>query len=357
MEKDRLWLLMARKLAGESSTEELRELSELLRKHPDIHFPLQTLTDIWAAENAASNNTEAEAAYANHKKRLDDIYHQPEQSPFLLEGRRRNLKPILVFLTSVVIVAGIAWLAGIGKSRPAAKKPVSEISTKYGSKTNIHLPDGSEVWLNSGTRITYDESFGRDTREIRLTGEAFFNVVKDPSKPFIIHTSDMDLKVLGTSFNVKAYPGERSSEASLIHGSLEVSIRARNSEKIILHPNEKIIVTSNTIIKDDKKQEQSGKEPIVAIKELTQYEPVDSIIVETSWVDNKLVFQDESFKEIALKMERWYGTTIGFTDPSVERLRFTGIFEKESLQQALHAMSITAPFSYKVTTNGIIISK
>ena len=104
------------------------------------------------------------------------------------------------------------------------------------------LPDGSTVWLNAGSRLTYDSLYGTTLREVTLSGEAYFDVVKNPKKPFIIHTGKINIRVLGTVFNVKSYPEEQTIETSLIKGSIEVSFPSQPSKKIILKPNQKLII-------------------------------------------------------------------------------------------------------------------
>ena len=350
MNKDRIWVLMARRLAGEITPAEQIELEQLVQSNPDIHFPLQTLTDLWKENTyqADQNDPETEEAYLNHIERLKTAIPAGERSS------RKNLLPYMVILISILV---LIFFGMPKRSIPPTLPSISEISTKAGSKTKLVLPDGSRVWLNAKTKLTYDENFGKELREVKLTGEAFFEVVRDSLKPFLIHTSNMDLKVLGTTFNVKSYPGEQTSEASLISGSLEISLTARNKQKIILRPSEKLVISNDSVPLSHKTI--SGKsvvQPIISIKNLTHFEEADSIIIETSWVKNQLVFQDESFKEIALKMEKWYGVVINFEQPELTQLRFTGIFEKETIDQALYALSISEPFKYNITQNGIRIS-
>ena len=126
----------------------------------------------------------------------------------------------------------------------------SEISTRYGSRTKLLLPDSTQVWLNSGSKLSYNKTYGNGTREVTLSGEAYFDVVKNPAHPFIIHTVNIDIKVLGTAFNVKSFPGEKNTETSLIRGSIEVTFKNRPSEKIILKPNEKLITANEEPAKD-----------------------------------------------------------------------------------------------------------
>jgi ferric-dicitrate binding protein FerR (iron transport regulator) len=246
--------------------------------------------------------------------------------------------------------------------RQVAEK--SEVSTKYGSKTKLVLPDGTQVWLNSGTKLSYTKAYGNRLREVSLSGEAYFDVVKNPERPFVIHTSKINIKVLGTAFNVKSYPGEKKTETSLVRGSIEVTFNSRPSEKIILKPNEKLIVSNeeepepvkpakNNLIPNIVVHQQ---EPIIAISHLT-YEPKDSTVIETSWMENKLIFRSESFEDLALRMERWYGISIRFGDEAVKKKKLNGTFENENIEQALQALQLIVPFKYIINKKEILIQR
>jgi ferric-dicitrate binding protein FerR (iron transport regulator) len=199
-------------------------------------------------------------------------------------------------------------------------------------------------------------------REVTLEGEAYFEVVKDSEHPFIIHTKVVDVKVLGTEFNVKAYPDDKVTETSLIRGSVELTVKNRNNEKIYLKPNEKIVVLNSSIYDDkstdlSKTRDQPAKE-IFSVQPIN-FNQIDSTIIETSWVQNKLVFQEkETFKDLAVKMERWYGVQIIFENEqlALANAHVFGSFTTETISEALHALKEIFKFNYKINGNVIIIS-
>lgn len=369
MTQHRIWELTAKKLSGEANPQELKELEDLLRNDPGLHYSMQTVADIWhqpstPKENAAEafdrhlNRMKAMGVEAIGDDNLEMIFDEtfPEQ-----KGGGRKRKLVLIMSAVVVLAAGIYLYKSVFSENitpQIAQVDKSEASTRYGSKTKLVLPDGTQVWLNSGSKLTYDKTYGNKIREVILSGEAYFDVVKNAEKPFIIHANQVNITVLGTAFNVKSYPGDKTTETSLVRGSVEVSLNYRPSEKFILKPNQKLVVLNEkTETKAPVKQTvQQQPEPQVTFSHLT-YQKKDSAIIETSWVDNKLIFDDESFSDLAIKMERWYGVSIEFNDAKIEQLRFTGIFENESIQQALKALQITAHFSYWQTGNHITISK
>lgn len=277
--------------------------------------------------------------------------------------RRRILWGSSIMAAAVLVfILFFTRSAEVTEGLPKAAK--SEVSTKNGSRSKITLPDGTQVWLNSDSRLVYDnENFAAGIREVTLTGEAYFDVVKNTAKPFIIHTKKINIKVLGTAFNVKAYPEDKQTETSLIRGSIEVTIKNRPNDKIILSPNEKLIVENNEVV-----SRKAKAVPVAARTELTAdtvppqvsvnklvYNPADNSIAETAWVNNRLVFRDESFEAVALKMERWYNAEIEIQGDELKQLRLNGIFMNETVNQALDALKISFAFKYRQEGQKIII--
>ena len=369
MSIDRFWILVARKLSGESSLQEIRELEELLRSHPHLYFSVEIINNLWN-KSAIKDVDQLENAYAEHIARMKSMglstdhedSKEEHDTPYILHGSRntRIVRKISIAASILVLIAAGIFFYADKKEIPVKDDHASKmaVSTKNGSRTNIQLPDGSKVWLNSGSTLTYDKQFGHKIREVVLSGEAFFDVVKDPGKPFIIHTTSMDIKVLGTQFNVKSYANDKLAEASLIHGSIEVSLKKRGSEKFLLKPKEKILVMNDRIIQSNTPVlvKNQPNERIIAVEKLN-YTAKDSTIIETSWVDHKLIFQNESFEDIAIKMERWYDITVRFEDEQLKNERLTGSFTIEPIDKALQALQISTAFHYTIRGNTIVITK
>lgn len=371
MTRDRIWTLLSRKLSGEANEAELSELGDLIKNHPDIDIPVHLINEFWTVPDEKEEDF-LEATFHLHTSRLKekgfDLELNSEETGTLNldfpPAENKFKRKILI--TSAIAVTAIILFFIIFTTAPNTAKDKfaqSEVSTKAGSRTKIQLPDGSSVWLNSNSKITYNnDHFVTGIREVSLSGEAYFEVAKNPAKPFIIHTSKMDIKVLGTAFNVKCYPGEKNTETSLIHGSIEVTMKDRQ-EKIMMKPNEKLIINDE----DTKALKIVGKrstekiipvisKPIIELSHLTLY-PADNSVVETGWKENRLIFSSETLEEIALKMERWYGITILITNNRLKKELLTGSFEKETINEALDALQFTTPFTYKADKNIITISK
>ena len=374
MIKDRMWTLLSRKMAGEATPSELTELHQLLQTQPDLNFYLQAIDEFWKIPLEKEEDF-LEATYHLHLNRLKERgfdlqkdNHPEEENPLFLQLNTTHKKRVrrIVFLSSALVaLSAILFFfmhyPGNKMAAPVAGKiATSEISTKSGSRTKIKLPDGSSVWLNGGSKLVYDnQGFGEKLREVTLVGEGYFDVVKNVQKPFIIHTKKMDIRVLGTAFNVKAYPDEKNAETSLIRGSIEVTLRDRE-EKIMMKPNDKLIVTDAAT--PSQKMPQKVKDVTIAKDNLITsmghltLAADDVSIIETAWVENKLMFDNEAFEEVAQKMEKWYGVSIRFTNPALKLVHLTGTFEKETVNDAMAALQLSTPiFKYKIVNNNITV--
>jgi ferric-dicitrate binding protein FerR (iron transport regulator) len=348
MNDNRLLELIGKKQAGEISPSELIELNKLIQEDPAHAEFLKTLENIWDTPMHAGE----ELSEAHVRDRWRELFPQASRP-----SKRISIwKYAGAAAACLIVLAGIgAWLAGwFNAAGGKAQRHNNVVATKNGSHSRVTLPDGTEVWLNAGSNLSYDEAYGKETRELRLVGEAFFDVAKDAAHPFVIHTKVMDVKVLGTTFNVRAYPDEPATEAALIKGAIEISLPGRPSDRMLLKPDEKISVRNDepelhagkdTIAgKAATKQDQAAG-PSIAVSKIA-YEPGDSTIVETSWVKNKLIFRDKPFRELAREMERWYNVVFVVKNRDLPVKRFTGIFYNESVREALDKLKVSYPFSY-----------
>ncbi len=204
----------------------------------------------------------------------------------------------------------------------------AEIRAPYGTRTDFQLPDGSTGYLNGGSSIKFPARFTRNIRNISLTGEAYFDVISNHQKPFIVSTGKIDVKATGTSFNVMAYPDEKITEVTLLNGKVEVFRKEENGIKSagILNPDESFIYD---VLSD------SGK-----------IQPGNSTD-RLSWIDGKLLFKYEPFDEVIRKLNRWYNVDIVIKDTLLESYVYYGAFQNEPLDEVLKLLQYTAPIRYK----------
>jgi transmembrane sensor len=365
MENEQIWILIAKKLSGEASAGDLKELEQALRMDPDLHYSLEALNDLW---NSQPISIDTELAFQKHLEKMRnhgfEMSNQenqididdPSSSRPILKKVKKPL--ILLLVVTVLIAANIFFKPGI--LIPVTPKPQWEIITRNGSKTNLLLPDGTSVWLNAGSRLTYDSLYDTNKREVTLSGEGYFDVVKNPKKPFIIHTGKINIKVLGTVFNVKSYPEENTIETSLIKGSIEVSFPFLSLKKIILKDNQKLIIDKSEKVTGRQSSHNSATGvPLFSIQHLNK-KGNDSVITETGWMQNRLFFNDMSFKELLMVMERKYGVTFKLADAGLDTIHFTGSFQNETVSQALDALRLTAEksttdFTFQIDGNQVTI--
>lgn len=351
--------LLAKKMTGEATPEELQELEGLMKTNADWAYQAEQIQNLWQYKNGA-NNSESELAFEQHLEKVHAAgidFPEPPALVNIAQTPRWYQKRIYVVSFATTLVFAIAlsvWMVNSNKADLVSlSKKFSEISSPIGSKTKLVLPDSTVVWLNAGSKLTYDEHFGITNRNATLIGEAFFDV-KHSNVPFIINANGVHIKDLGTAFNVKAYPDDKTIETSLIRGKVEITLDKRPGELHILEPNEKLIVSNEPERKITKSVEK--REPITVLGNITHYNDDDSIVVETSWVENKLVFEDELFGEVAKKMERWYGVNIRFDDDAIANYRMHGSFTNETIKEALDALKIGFHFNYKMEGNKISIA-
>lgn len=367
-EKNLIWYLIARSLSNEASPEEWEALQRLLEEDENLRVQYELLKQCWTNKELIDYNTGEEEEKDRLKRILflantaDDNLRE-EIEP-VLEKKRTPAKVIKIILYAVVAACFVLFIlkspfASHSNKLPKVSLPMQEVATQKGTRTRTILPDGSIVWLNSGSKISYNEDFKGTTREVTLEGEAYFDVAKSSRKPFIVHVSNINIHVLGTAFNVKSYASDSATETTLVSGLVQITGNKGDNtgaSKLILHPNEKASIskTINSPLFSDTATLKQEASPVVISKVDTSLKAEDR--TEVAWVYNRLVFRGESFKTLAMKMEHWYNIKIVFTDEKVSQLSFYGSFENESIPEALMALKTAIPFNYTIQDHEVYIS-
>jgi len=370
MDEEKFWYLLSAKLSGEATVEELEALDQLLQKNPGMGLQSQMLMQMWKKHTPDESKTDD--FFNRHLQRLSnhpDIYPfqtentvtdlNPSAETTISSHRYRWIFPLSGVAASVILILFFLYDNPSGKNKKMDHTAQNTVSTRKGSKSNIQLPDGTMAWLNADSKLVYDENFRGDFREVYLEGEAYFDVVKDKTKPFIIHTKTIDIRVLGTAFNVRAYETEKNTETSLFRGSVEVTLHNSPEKKIVLKPNEKLMVNNKSLLfttrKDDKGKNHTASSADITVGKV-HFEAKDSSAWETLWIKNKLVFDEESLEEVAQKIERWYDVKVAINgDEDLKQTAYSGIFENENLLQVMEALKITGNFKYTINKDIVII--
>jgi ferric-dicitrate binding protein FerR (iron transport regulator) len=265
---------------------------------------------------------------------------------------RKSLIPVfLKYAAAIALISVLGFTAYIiSKKFSNREEPltVTQIVTDNGQKKEITLPDGTKVWLNSGTTFSYTGNYGKNNREVSLLGEAFFDVTRDESKTFIVNAGDLTIKVLGTSFNVNCYPDNKVVETTVVSGivSIEDDLKTEGSEIVILNKREK-----GTYNKDQRSMSIESTTADVNVqplklKKITLTEEETGYIA--SWKDQTLSFNNETFEEMAVKLQRWFNVTIKIEDPDLKNYRYKGRFENvRSIYQVLEVVKLATPIAYE----------
>jgi transmembrane sensor len=361
----RISLLISLKLNGEASPEELNELETLVMDNPELLQKVEDITKLWKQFGRQSTGL-AEESFEKHLQRLNDENSEPDVMPGTLPDVQK-LSPIRKLIKNKYyrLIGGavaasflLFWFLFRTNENSEVKPINNTVSTKAGDKASITLPDGSKVRLNGDSRITY-EDFRNKTREVYLSGEAFFEVAKDKTKPFIIHTRTITLKVLGTAFNVRSYDNEKETETSLVHGSVEVTLRNRPDQKIYLKPGEKLLVKNVPVDTSLKYRKLKRNEDTpIAVLTTMHYYGNDSSSVETSWTKNQLIFNDEPLDKIALNLERWFNVRVTIMNESLKKQKYTATIEEDDkLEDVLEALKLVEGLRYTLKNKEVIISR
>ncbi len=342
--ENRFYDLLGRKMAGECQASELAELESILQSHPELQFFYnQILT-----HSSEVSDVDIETAYGTHRAKM--MYPAPRVlGDKTFSFKRRTLVRALVAASAILIV-GLTWLLlNKNKQLPGNKQTIVATGTEKESRSTMTLPDGSIVRLNAQSKVSYAQDFAK-TREVYLTGEAYFEVTHNAAIPFIVHTGEADIKVLGTKFNVRNYSNEHRMEAALLTGSIELTLRADAQHKILLKPSDKIIVQKNA-------DGDTAPMPATVEKkvELTSIKVQDSVIVETSWLNDKMAFFDKPFSEIALDLERQFDVHIEFKNKVVSSYKYTGVYDEDNAVDILKILQMIKPFQYTLNNKQITI--
>ncbi len=358
--------LVIRYLKKEISEQEKKELFHWVYENKENEKFFYHLKDIWETAQYESITKGADTNTEWEKLAMTAI--QEETNHFQdKKSVKRSLYRIIQIAAIVIVTFGIGFI--VQKYMPKDEQYAS-VNVPYGAKSELELPDGSKVWVNSGSTLKYPTDVSGKEVNIYLEGEAFFDITKNPKRALNVKTSTINIQVHGTTFNVKSYAEDDVVETTLLEGSVSISGKVGNrviKNPIFLKPNEQAIVTKSNESIDVEESEQENTpaeiheeksaESMHAVQpkiEITKGVETNEIIM---WKYNVLVFKNERFEDLAIKLERWYNVEISIKDKDLKNSRYTGTFEKENIEQAMQALSLSLPFTYKIDKNQITILK
>ncbi|MCE5347655.1 MAG: FecR family protein [Bacteroidales bacterium] len=354
-------------LKGELSSDETKELISWIKMNKANKREFDEYCEIWIT---------AKASFKNPKFNIQEGFWKFKQNIRGNETLNIGLKSTNLFKTITkyaaisVIAASLSGLVFYYLGKNQVVKPelsYNELNVPLGSRAQFLLSDGTIVTLNAGSRLKYDNRFGINDRVVQLDGEGFFKVAKDSKKPFMVKTSYLNVRALGTTFNIKAYSEDKTIETTLIEGSVKIEEIASESksEVTVLKPNQKLTFfkEDSTMIDETtipEKKAENSPQPLMVQKSIsiprlvTENINVDPVI---SWKENRWIFEKQSLSQIAIELERKFDIEIIFESERLKTFRFTGIILAEPIEQVLEVISISAPINFKLKGRVVTLSE
>lgn len=313
------------------SSKELSALKKWL-SDPSTHQEVESwLAEHWVSSGEMDSNILIESVF----EQIHAYQNVHSKSGFSLTRILKVYQKIAAFLLIPIITFGILYW--VNQHNQSAGQYTETIAPR-GQKSQIVLADGTKVWLNSDTKIKYPGSFSKDQRDVYLDGEAFFEVSKNAHQPFIVHTSGLNVKVLGTKFNVKAYADENHIETSLFEGKINLLMNKSSSGS----PVEKTVEPGQSF-------SYSKTDHQLAANKF----PQDEI---NGWKKNQLIFKDDTFSNLVKKVERWYDVKVVYDQKLFSDRRLTvELYEGERLERLMDIISLALSVDYKYEKGEIIL--
>lgn len=345
MNTERFIELLIKKESGSISFLEERELEFLCAEKYSHDFVANELNKL-PPDSLQLNKLNSSSIQTNWETLESSLKNDVSQLPGRPKKTLIRFNTFLKYAAAAIVLFALA-LPIFRKEKE--QTPQKEQVETNGSISKITLADGTVVQLNADSKLNFDETYTPSNRVVSLLGEGFFNVKHDPLHPFIIHTNKGDIKVTGTSFNLRNYPHEKVLEATLITGQIEVILKDQPEKKIILRPYQKITISGENA-NDDIRSAKT-----LSNVELSNVQQKDSLVAESSWLSGKMIFINKSLEDIARQLETQFDTTIVIKNDDVKKYRYTGTFENSEIDYILKVFQFSKKFSYKSENNKIII--
>lgn len=334
---DTIWSIIGKKLEGNVTQDEEKALNEWISSsnaNKQVYFQIK---ELWYHKQDQTNNSQAIAAYDKLINRIK--FAEVIQSQSRVQRISSQVNQFVKYAAIIFFFLSFSFLSYYYVTEENSKNEFCIISVPKGNKSEIVLPDGSKIWLNNNSKLIYPKKFNQSEREVELIGEGYFEVHRNEKIPFIVKTSDVKIKVLGTKFNISAYPNDKFIETTLISG--KVTVQSNENPEVVntLNPGESMTF--------DK------------IGNRTAITPVDTKFY-TYWMKGEFVFRDEKFETLAKRIERIYNVEIIFEDQTLKEKTYTGDFKvDDNIYSILEIFkrSTSEPIEYITDRNKITIRR
>ena len=347
--------------ALKSNAFDIAKWESIIQKYPEIDETVQKAISVMvllsSAKKTGTEDITIEQERFEHRMLIAD------ENDFGLDRRLfRGIRTWLLYAAAVVFISigmtGLFLIEGQFKTKPG----ICRMIVAKGQKSVVVLPDSTVVTLNSESELSYASDFGKTHREVTLIGEAYFKVTHDAKHPFVVNARALKIKVYGTEFNLKCYENDKIIETTLVKGSLSIS--QKNSKEVFLKPNQQYVYSLKPELATDIAVKEIDKKLETKVEMMAELKPPEQRNVQavdpfpfTAWKDKKLVFDDDSFSDMVIKLERWYDVKVIIESDKVKQYRYKGTFESETIDQALSALKFATPFNYTINKRTIIIKE
>lgn len=326
--------------AQELTPSQEAELLRWLQADPAHRTLFSKMSDSWATAHVPLFMANKRAALDGFFDQQDQMVHPGRKSRMRYLTFLRNVAAVLVAL---VMIGALGYKLGKENGREhlaafmAAQQIRSEVATPLGSTTKVQLPDGSHAWLNAGSCLTYTYNYAQGVREVHLDGEAYFDVAPDKEHPFVVKSNSLDIKVLGTRFNVKSYANEEQIKVALVSGSVNVKVNQPEQEGM------DYTLTPDRMLTFDKESNNV---------EIGSFRKRDVM----AWTTGELKFDNLAFAHIAKDLERKFNVQIRIESERLRNENFSGSFSStHSLEQILREVDMERRYRWTREKDEVII--
>lgn len=355
------WTLLAKYIAGECSPQKQHEIEEWIRAEPSREALVEQLYHIWeAAGDPPAGETEdaldLESEWNELRARMD--VDEPSSSfeessgseasrpvsPRARGATRRSATTSAWLIAGMIAVLGVVvgglllggpylWNEDAGKGPDAGDRVVE---TNPGERAALQLSDGTSVQVHADSKLRLPRTFNNRERVVHLTGEAYFDVASDSTRPFLVETSNATVNVLGTSFDVRAYPDD------------EVQVAVEEGS-VTVHPGQGVERHAGATL-------ESGMVGRVGRSDSTVVTRESSILPFVGWTQERLVFRNATLPEVAVRLERWYGLEVNIQDPSLRDLRLTANLRSQALRDVLDIVAASLRIEYRIEKETVFLT-
>lgn len=331
--------IIIRVIRGEATESENKAVLEWIKQSDENLKQFSDLKMMWAISSApdeeASEKQLLEFKSTTINRRWANISNRRFWFGF---ASAASVAMVILFAGLFSGKLGVDNSAKILNSKTESLRTVNQMYmyTDKGVKGKVVLPDGSTVWLNSDSKLVYPDNFTGDLREVEISGEAYFEVKKDSTKPMLVKTSKgFTIRVTGTTFSIKSYENDLVSKAILYNGSIElITNSGGDKEEVVL----------------DLKPNDCATIAVDGTTKITRIEKTTDI----AWLKGEIIFEDTPMVEVLKVIERWYGKKFEVKDSSFYNYKLNASFKSESLVQILDIINLCTSVKYRIVEDKVI---